>query len=57
MSEANRIIVYGVVKVNGEAETDHYRQLIEGDVIEFRKQTLVYTEEDGDVGNRWTTLT
>lgn len=42
MSDGKRIVFLGGVKVNGEKETDFHRELMDGDVIEFRKQEFIY---------------
>ena len=44
MSDGKRLVVCGAVKVNGELVSDFLRELISGDVIEFRKQTFTHKE-------------
>jgi len=38
--EANRVIVEGLVRVNGEVETRKRKKIVSGDVVEFGGESL-----------------
>lgn len=46
MSNGRRLVFQNAVKVNGVLETDICRELVDGDVVEFRKKELVFKEDE-----------